>query len=128
MDSAPTAPPETTASRSAFVVFALWAALVLYAVCVARFLGATAEPRRIPPGLDPAALVSYGDFAFVRWGRLSPENFARVTAAALARHAPVYALLFPCEVADALEKNAPGRWTRAGAVRQATVRPWPPTP
>jgi hypothetical protein len=73
------------------------------------------------------ALVYYSDFAFVRWDQLDAASFARVTAAMRARGTPLYAVLFPFEVRDALEERARGNWTEVGAVRQVTIWRWAPT-
>ena len=74
------------------------------------------------------ALVYYTDYHFVRWDMLNAEHFARVTRAAVATHRPLFAVLFPFEVNDALETHAAGHWTQVGAVRQVTIWQWSPGP
>jgi hypothetical protein len=75
------------------------------------------------------ALVYYSDFTFVRWDIISAEQAALITRASLAAGRPVFALLWPFEVKDALERHMPGHWTQVGAVRHVTIWKWdPPAP
>jgi hypothetical protein len=74
------------------------------------------------------ALVYYSDYQFVRWDTLDREHFARITQNAVDSHRPIFAVLFPYEVKDALETRIPARWTQFGAVRQVTIWQWSPGP
>jgi len=74
------------------------------------------------------ALAFYTEFDLVRWDTLNPEHFARVTRAATETRRPLFAVLFPFEVNDALETHAAGHWTQIGAIRQVTVWQWSPGP
>ena len=71
------------------------------------------------------AFFYYTDFPLVRWDTLKPERFARLAAAVGPR--PLFAVLFPHEVTDALKLNSTGLWTQIGAVRQVTIWRWAPT-
>lgn len=71
------------------------------------------------------AFFYYTDFPLVRWDTLKPERFARLAAAVGPR--PLFAVLFPHEVTDALKLNSTGLWTQIGAVRQVTIWQWAPT-
>ena len=70
-------------------------------------------------------ILYYTDFPLVRWDTLKPERFARLAAAVGPR--PLFAVLFPHEVTDALKLNSTGLWTQIGAVRQVTIWRWAPT-
>ena len=74
------------------------------------------------------ALFYHSDFQMVRWDMLKPAHFARITANALSTHRPIFAVLFPHEVKDALEVHAPGAWQQVGAVRQVTIWQWSAVP
>lgn len=74
------------------------------------------------------ALLYYSDFQFVRWDMLNPARFSLITANAVAARRPIFAVLFPHEVKDALEVRAPGPWKEFGAVRQVIIWQWSPPP
>jgi hypothetical protein len=71
------------------------------------------------------AFFYYTTFPLVRWDTLKPERFARLAAALGPR--PLFAVLFPHEVPDALKLNTTGIWTQVGAVRHVTIWRWAPT-
>jgi hypothetical protein len=67
------------------------------------------------------ALHYYTDFTLVRWDQLPPKDVAAVYHALGAAKRPLFAVLFPFEEKDALEKRLPGPWTKIGAVRHVTI-------
>ena len=72
------------------------------------------------------ALRYYTGFQLVRWDRLTPSRFALLVDAATASHRPIYAVLFPHEVAEAFKENMPGSWLQIGAVRHVSIWQWSP--
>ena len=73
------------------------------------------------------ALVCYSDFLFVRWDNIEPAQAPMLAQASLAAGRPVYAMLFPFEVKDALELRLPGHWTQTAAIRHVSIWKWEAT-
>ncbi len=69
------------------------------------------------------ALVYYTQFTFVRWDAIDSGNAARIEAAIRRSGRPLYAVLFPSEIAEAgvLPRLMPGPWIQAGDVENVTV-------
>jgi hypothetical protein len=69
------------------------------------------------------ALVYYTPFTFIRWDSLDAGNVGRIDSVIRASGRPLYAVLFPFEVAKegVLDKRMPGHWTRVGNVEDVTV-------
>ncbi|MBC7368016.1 MAG: glycosyltransferase family 39 protein [Undibacterium sp.] len=72
------------------------------------------------------ALQYYTDYTLIRWDSLNAERFARVTAAAINAHRPIFAILFPHEIKPVRETHAVGQWTQFAAVRHMTIWQWSP--
>ena len=72
-----------------------------------------------------AALRYYTDAVPVRWDWITPDQFALLRARAAQRGLPVYAVLLPHEVPQALP-HVPGPWVFLGNVRQAALWELPP--
>jgi hypothetical protein len=66
-------------------------------------------------------LFFYSDLALVRWDWLSPEQATALQSAVTASGRPLYAVLFPHEVAEVTEQRVPGGWTQIGAQRHVTI-------
>jgi hypothetical protein len=78
---------------------------------------------------NSGALYYYTDFVFVRWDSLKPDSFDRLTKALGTAHRPLYAALFPFELAEqnAFTQHMPsGRWTQIGRVNDVTIWQWSP--
>ena len=69
------------------------------------------------------ALFYYTDFTLVRYDALNDgkDTGPRVEAAARRSGRPIYAVLFPFEVDDALSRALPGGWTKVGSIVDVTV-------
>ena len=69
------------------------------------------------------AIVYYTPFTFIRWDSLDAGNVGRIDSVIRASGRPLYAVLFPFEVAKegVLDKRMPGHWTRVGNVEDVTV-------
>lgn len=63
----------------------------------------------------------YTSFAIVRWDLLNADTWARLRAAALAAHRPLYATLFEFEETRALRQHAPGDWQLVARVREISI-------
>lgn len=72
------------------------------------------------------ALQYYTDYAFIRWDALNADSFARVTAAAMHAHQPIFAILFPHEIEPVLQIHTTGHWTRFDAINHMTIWQWSP--
>ena len=72
------------------------------------------------------AIQYYTDFTLVRWDSLTPERFARITAAAVNAHRPIFAVLFPHEIEPVQHMHGAGRWKQFSAVRHVTIWQWSP--
>jgi hypothetical protein len=66
------------------------------------------------------AVLYYTDRAFVTPLNLTPENYAPFSAWLDRERRPLYAVLFPFEEADSLQR-LPGRWEIVTTIRQAKV-------
>ena len=62
----------------------------------------------------------YANFCLVRWEQAGSRSLEKVAPAAAAAMRPIYAVLFPFEVAEALEREIPGHWTQVGASHHVT--------
>ena len=69
------------------------------------------------------ALFYYTDFTLIRWDVLDAGNVAGVEAAIRGSGRPLFAVLFPYEIAErhALETSMPGHWIQVGNVDDITV-------
>ena len=72
---------------------------------------------------ETGALYYYTDFTFIRWDALTPGNVAGIEALIRGSGRPLYAVLFPYEVAQANVLGAvmPGHWRQVGAVSDVTI-------
>jgi hypothetical protein len=71
---------------------------------------------------DTGALFYGTGFTFLRWDEIKPTDMGRVDDAVRRSGRPLYAVLFPFELANgALNHSLPGRWTPVGEVEGATV-------
>jgi hypothetical protein len=72
---------------------------------------------------ESGALFYYTRFTFLRWDALGPENVGRIEALVRNSGRPLYAVLFPFELAEAdvLGKVMPGHWRQVGAVEDVTI-------
>jgi hypothetical protein len=66
------------------------------------------------------AVIYYTDFVILRWDELTPEIAAAVNASLEANDRPIFAVLFPYEVKEVVEKHLLGEWKQIGAVRHVT--------
>jgi len=57
----------------------------------------------------------------VRWDSLNPAEFTRLKAALDAAQLPLYAVLYPFETDEVLQKRMPGKWTRLHVIHPATI-------
>lgn len=60
------------------------------------------------------ALLYYTNLTFVRWDQFDPPSFAPLKDYCAQTARPIYALLFPFEQEDVLDKRFPGHWTQVG--------------
>ncbi len=69
------------------------------------------------------ALFYYTDFTFVRWDAMDPATTGKVEAAARAARRPLYAVLFPFEIAESgvLKRVVPGHWIEVGKVENVAI-------
>ena len=68
------------------------------------------------------ALFHYTDFTLLRYDEVKDAaSLARIERLCAAAGRPIYAVLFPFETKEALERHLPGRWTLMGTVRQVTI-------
>jgi hypothetical protein len=67
------------------------------------------------------ALFHYTNHTVVRYDQFNPAKFNLVERACATAGRPIYAVLFPFEIAEVLERRLPGHWTQIGAVDHATI-------
>ncbi|HEX2851844.1 MAG TPA: phospholipid carrier-dependent glycosyltransferase [Opitutaceae bacterium] len=67
------------------------------------------------------ALFYYTDHTVIRYDQFNPAKFSVIETACAALKRPIYAVLYPFELEEVLEKRLPGRWTQVGAVNYATI-------
>jgi len=69
------------------------------------------------------ALFYYTDFTLVRWDWLQKRAALapKIEEAARQSGRPIYAVLFPFEVEDALRRTMPGNWTKVQAIEDVTI-------
>lgn len=73
------------------------------------------------------AIFYYTDRTVVRWDLLA-SRWQEIRTAARQAGRPVYAALFPFEVAPALEESAPGTWTQLSEINGMTIWRLEPDP
>jgi hypothetical protein len=67
------------------------------------------------------AVIYYTDFVILRWDELTPEIAAAVNSNLEASNRPLFAVLFPYEVKEVVEKHLLGDWKEFGAVSHVTI-------
>jgi hypothetical protein len=72
---------------------------------------------------DSGSLLYYTDFVVVRWDAVRSSEVNKVETAVYHSGRPLYAVLFPFEVADRriLDWRFPGGWRKVGAVADVTI-------
>jgi hypothetical protein len=70
---------------------------------------------------ETGAIYYYTPLTFVRWDQIEGPVAHLVTVAAAAAHDPIYAVLFPWETDDVIQKRMPGPWKQVGAVQDVTI-------
>lgn len=88
---------------------------------VGRWVAGQIPPEAIVAAYQVSgAVLYYSDRPFINPVNMIPEDFARFNAWLDREHRPLYAVLFPFEEADILQRM-PGRWEVVTRIRQATV-------
>ncbi len=88
----------------------------------ARWARAHLPPNAVVLSMQMSgALLYYTNLTFLRWDQFDPPAFAPVEKFCVAAGRPIYAVLFPFEEKDVLEKRLPGHWSQVGAISQVTV-------
>lgn len=67
------------------------------------------------------ALFYYTNHTLVRWDSIEPADFIRLKDALGAARLPLYAVLYPFETDEVIQKRMPGKWTRLHTIRSATI-------
>jgi hypothetical protein len=130
--------PHRPAAALALGAVALWSAILsprLHATEVARqenvyprttrWLQANLPPRAVILCFQVSGAVYFDtDFCLLRWDAIDSGSRQGILAAIRSSSRPLYAALFRFETEPALRHHMPGRWTRVGAVDQATIWRW----
>lgn len=69
------------------------------------------------------AAMFYTDFPIVRWDRMEPTEFTKMKKTLRATKRPLFAVLFPFEIAEqhAFERHLPGKWMEVGRIHDVSV-------
>jgi hypothetical protein len=63
------------------------------------------------------ALLHYTDFPIIRYDLVDKKSLEEIEKI----QRPIYAMLFPFELEDALEKRFPGKWEKVTEVSPTTI-------
>lgn len=67
------------------------------------------------------ALFYYTNHTLVRWDCIQPKDFTRLKAALETAGLPLYAVLYPFETDEVIQKHMPGKWTQIHVVSPASI-------